>query len=620
MVLVLGLVLAACGSSSEDGTEPTRLLAAGGSLTVVGPLPEPTSENEPTPGVGRLDVPGVLARVVMRHGTAMDSRAALVGLDKTRLRFRVEVPERGALRVGLGYVPPEERTVEENGTPSIRHRVEVLPSDASGQAIESGSETEVILDEEVSASLDAGWRDREVSLESWAGEVIILDFVTELGAGAGPAAWSAPEIVSLAGTEVGWNLLLVSLDTLRADHLTVYGHQRPTSPHLDAFADRGVRFATAVAQAPWTRPSHRSFLTGLYPASRADLVSPLLAEILWSAGYRTTAITGGGQIDPRFGFHRGFDVYRVEDWVDEPSRVARALESHRERRQFLFLHTYRIHDPYVETEFTEGLPSGRIGDRFGKEEWRALDKELTRQEKAYVEALYDGGIAVTDRALGKLFARLEADGLLDRTIVVVTSDHGEQFWEHGSWRHGQNLYDHQLLVPLLVRLPPPLARKLGAQGRVVEDQVELIDLYPTLLELLEIALEHRVQGRSLVPLLAGRDLPPRDAFAENTNVRRYERKAFRTPRFKFIKSIPRRSARKRGVTEPIYEIYDLSRDPEEQNDISQRHPEMIRLLDQRLQLLRAGLSGLEEELPEDIDPDLREQLRALGYLGGGEEP
>jgi arylsulfatase A-like enzyme len=585
-------------------------VAAGAEVEVTGPVPSAADANRRWTAVGDLSIPGALRRVAMVGERGWDSRSALVGGAGTRYRFRLELPDQPALRVGLGYEPPAEG----EAAGAVRHRVAVRPVAGEGGA--EGAE-EVVLDETVPGGTGSGWRDRQVSLERWAGEEVVLELATEVEPGSPRvAAWSAPEVVDLGGQEEGWDVLLISLDTLRADHLGCYGYHRPTSPNLDALAARGVRFATAVAQAPWTRPSHWSFLTGLYPASNGGLESPLLAEALWRAGYRTTAITGGGQINPEFGFDRGFEAYRIDDWVSAPERVVRALEEHPGRKQLLFLHTYRIHDPYDDTRFAQELPAGRIGDRFGEAEWRALDHDLTDEEKVRVEALYDGGIADTDRALGELFDGLERSGLLRRTIVAVTSDHGEQLWDHGSWRHGQNLFDHQLLVPLIVHLPPELARGLEAEGRVIEGQVQLVDLYPTLLELLGVPLEHRVQGRSLVPLLAGEALPPRDAFAENTNIKSYERKAFRSPRFKFVKSIPRSALRKRGVTEPSYQLFDLRRDPEEYHDVSARHPELVQLLEERLAALGAGLSGLQEEVPEDLTPELRKQLEALGYLGG----
>lgn len=621
LTLLVPLLIPALGCR-EEAAPAVRLLEAGAEIaTASGPAPEVPAVGEGPVAIGDPPWPERLGQVAMTGELGWDARVVLLGGDGTVYRFAVELPPRPVLRVGLGF----HATAEIQGEASageVRHRVRVLPPDSFEDASEDAGET--VLDERAGPRAGAAWRDREVDLGRWAGESVVLELSTAVR-GAGPvAAWSAPEVTS-AGREAGrgdagdpdggWNLLFVSLDTLRADRLGSYGHDRPTSPALDALATRGLRFATAVAQAPWTRPSHRSMLTGLYPVSNGGLDSPLLAEALWQAGYRTTAITGGGQIAPRFGFDRGFESYRIDRWEEQPEHVLRAFEANRGRRQLVFLHTYRVHDPYRGTAFVEGMPRGRIGETFGEHDWRALDKELTPEEQRYVAALYDSGIVELDRAMGEVIDGLDERGFLERTIVVVTSDHGEQLWEHGGWRHGQNLYDEQLLVPLLLYLPPALARELGVEpGTVIDRQVELVDLYPTLLDLLGVERSHPVQGRSLLPLLTGGELAPRDAFAENTNIKAWERKMFRSERFKFIKSIPRGGARARGAEEG-FELYDLRRDPGELTDVSTRHAEVVRQLDARLAALGASLQGLDEELPADLDPELRKQLEALGYLG-----
>lgn len=606
-LLSLGL-LAGCGNDSAPGA--VRLLDAGAAAEAAGAAPGPVHEGQGPPNLGDLPWRERVGEVAMVGELGWDSRVALLAGAGTRFRFPVTLPASPALRVGLGYDPPAE-----DGPPSrgaVRFRIRVAQAGEPG-----GSGGEVVLDERVPVNRSSGWLDRDVDLAPWAGEEVVLELLTDLEDGAATVAgWGAPEVVTRGAVEEGWNVLLVSLDTLRADHLGCYGHDRPTSPHLDALAARGLRFATAVAQAPWTRPSHRSLLTGLYPASHGDLRSPMLAEVLWGAGYRTTAITGGGQIEPHFGFDEGFEAYRIDRWHEDPERVVDAFELNRGRRHFVFLHTYRIHDPYDGQAFAADLPRGRLGETFGKHDWQRLGKDLTADEQTYVEALYDGGILETDRALGRVLDALEERGFLERTVVIVTSDHGEQFWEHGSWRHGQNMFDEQIVVPLVVYLPPRLALELGVEpGAVVEEQVELVDLYPTLLEMVGIDRQHPVQGRSLLPLLTGGDFTPREAFAENTNIKAYERKAFRSSRFKFVKNIPRSAARAQGVTEPFFQLYDLRRDPEEYHDISAQHPEMVRRLNQRIHALRVELEGLDEELPEGLDLELREQLEALGYLG-----
>jgi arylsulfatase A-like enzyme len=300
--------------------------------------------------------------------------------------------------------------------------------------------------------------------------------------------------------------------------------------------------------------------------------------------------------------------------VDE---VVSWLEAGRDHRDFLFLHTFEIHDPYTDTRFTSGLPGGRIesdfGNHFASSDFWA-NRDTTSEEKAYAEALYDGDIAFVDERLGVIFAELEQRDLLENCIIMITSDHGEQFWEHGSWRHGSTVYDHQLLVPLIMYLPEALREQLGMKpGKVIEQQVQLVDLVPTILDLVGVESAYELQGVSLRALLEGESTPPRRAFAEHTNVRTYERKAFRTEKYKVVYSFPK----KKGTEmEPLYELYDLQADPLELNNIADQYPEFVQAQVEEMKILRRGVPAapLEEEVPEGLDPDLVERLKALGYV------
>jgi arylsulfatase A-like enzyme len=278
---------------------------------------------------------------------------------------------------------------------------------------------------------------------------------------------------------------------------------------------------------------------------------------------------------------------------------------------FLFLHTYEAHEPYTHTGFAASLPSGRLSGEYSKKLDNQMGNSLTDDEKRYAEALYDGDIAYTDAHLGRLFRDLEKRGWLENTVVIVTSDHGEQLWDHGSWGHGQSLHDHQIRVPLIVHLPPAMNL---ATGRVETDQVELIDLYPTVLELAGVPLQHEVQGRSLLPLLAGEGpLPPRQAFAEGTNIRAHEKRALRTPRFKFVLWEKRKA---NGEDEGRYELFDLRADPREQHDLFGRHPEQAARLKAEIERRVRGADAVrDEEVPAGVDEELRKQLEALGYIG-----
>ncbi len=487
----------------------------------------------------------------------------------------------------------------------------------------------------VAAELPGRWQDEDVDLSAWGGRQVTLELAALAGA---PAeligAWASPQLVEpppaaeKSDNQRRTNVVWISLDTLRADHLGAYGYARPTSPNLDAFAKRGLRFEWAISQAPWTRPSHRSMLTGVYPASRGGRDSPMIGEVLYRAGYETFAVTGGGQVDSTLGFDRGFGIYRVWDWIHEPQKMVDWASDRAQwtgRPFFAFLHCYETHEPYTHTRFAEGMPPGRLAGEFSKEIWNRLRKRFSDEEKRYAEALYDGDIAYTDAKIGEFFAGFERAGLLADSIVIVTSDHGEQFWENGTWGHGQNLHDHQIHVPLLVFLPESIRGELERAGRKksqgaaltqgpIEDQVELIDLYPTLLDLLGIELESPVNGRSLRALLEGQgSLPAREAFAEHTNVKENEQKALRTPRFKFIVSIPRKSSESRDES---FELYDLKRDPGERQNLAPG-------LGSRVAELRMKIGGImdgsdtarDEEVPADIDEDLKNQLKALGYIG-----
>lgn len=542
-----------------------------------------------------------IARVALEEeGGVVSDRKALFGPAGISFGSRVEVPETASLRFGIGapgLVP---------GEGSVRF---VARAGATGRL-------RVVFEQELTKP---GWIDIKVPLEAHAGGSIKFRLESS-GSGSGLwAAWSAPEIVRSdlePEPRENLNVLLVSLDTLRADRLGCYGYQRPTSPFLDRLAADSFRFATAVSAAPWTLPSHRAIFHGLYPESRGGRSTRPLADVLWRAGYRTEGWAGGGVMDFRMGLARGFDNYRAHDWINDLDRLTRQLAESGDRKRFVFLHTYEPHDPYIHTEFADALPSGRLDGVFDKDLWIRFGKILTADERNYVKALYDGDIAYTDRKLGKLFERLETSGSLKQTIVVVTSDHGEQFWEHGTWRHGQTLYDHQLLVPLILRLPHSLRETLGVSGSgVIEDQVRLIDIYPTLLDLLGIGLEKETQGRSLVPLLLGRTLPLVDAIAESLNVENRESKAVRSLGHKFIRT---RSIRP-DATAPwgSDELYDLLRDPEEARNLAGEQTERSAELADHLESLTAGAWGHNENLLEKgpLDPDLEKRLRGLGYLG-----
>lgn len=550
-----------------------------------------------------------IGRVAL-HGSAEapEERLSLIGPTNVVFRYEVEVPTKAVLHFGAGAWPGKEGLEE-----TVRFRVRM------GSVKEPN---EIVFDQTTHVTAENQWLDAEVDLGSWGGRRVVLSLETKVVTKQSSrkstswVAWSSPEIRSSGRQEDGWDLVLISLDTLRADHLGSYGYRRPTSPWMDRYADRSYRFASAVSAAPWTLPSHRALLTGLYPISHGGLKPESLGETLWHAGYRTDAWTGGGVMDFRFNLSKGFDSYRIQDWIRDPGELDRAIRASTGRKRFLFLHTYEPHDPYVSTEFVEDMPPGRLDGYFDNKMWNQMHKDLTEEEKAYVEALYDGDIAFTDRQLKDLFDRLESSGVWDRAVVIITSDHGEQFWEHNTWRHGQSLYDHQLMVPLILHVPKRLRRELDLSERsmVIEQQVRLIDVVPTVHELLGLPLVRPVQGRSLVPLLRGETLPDVDALAEHLNVREKKAKAVRFRGHKYIRSLVGPDPTNR---DEFHELYEVSRDPGEQANLASEREELVARFRLRLDEIVGAAWQEEGTRLEDLklDSALKKQLEALGYLG-----
>jgi arylsulfatase A-like enzyme len=309
------------------------------------------------------------------------------------------------------------------------------------------------------------------------------------------------------------NLLLVSIDTLRADRLGCYGYERDTSPALDRFArEHAVRFARVVAESPWTLPSHVTMLSGLHPLRHGVNLPEhapagevaLLAETLRAAGYATFAFTGGGWISPAWGFGRGFDSFQASelDCADNARKLADQIRSlDTARPWFAFLHTYEVHCPYDPPEpfasmfASEDAVPIAVAGRCGNPHFNSMS--LAPGEVRFLSDRYDGSIRSVDQALGELLDFLEESGVLANTVVVITSDHGDELGDHGSIGHERSLQREVLEIPLFVAAP-------GIPPRTVPDPVGLVDIVPTVLDLLGIqGPAGPCDGRSLVPLLRG---------------------------------------------------------------------------------------------------------------------
>jgi arylsulfatase A-like enzyme/Tfp pilus assembly protein PilF len=395
------------------------------------------------------------------------------------------------------------------------------------------------------------------------------------------------------------NILLVTIDTLRADHLGCYGRREAATPALDALAARGVRFETAVSHVPLTGPSHASILTGRTPLGHGfrdngGYVLPAeartAAEGFRDAGYRTAAFVSGFPLDRRFGFDRGFELYDdhlprgndrrrtpyVERFADATTDAAlRWLGAPAAGRAaapwFVWVHYYDPHAPYE--------PPGELAERF-----RASP--------------YDGEIAFVDRQIARLLGALEEKREAGRTVVLVTADHGESLGEHGEKTHGLFVYDSTLRVPWLMA-GPDIQR-----GRVASTVARGIDVLPTLADYAGLTLAG-MEGRSLRPAVNGRTMDDAPAYAESLYPEREfgwaSLHAWRTARYKLIEA-------------PRPELYDLVDDAGETRN---RVAEDAAQADALGQKLRSAMSRPAPSAAADVDPETAERLGALGYVGGG---
>jgi len=435
------------------------------------------------------------------------------------------------------------------------------------------------------------------------------------------------------------NVILFSVDTLRADRLHCYGNPRPTSPNLDRFAAEGVLFRRAMSQSPVTAPSHMSMLTGMMPdihlvenleASTEDyqVLSPripTLAEALQAAGYRTAAFVGGYNVVGRRGFERGFDVFS-EAWKRRwqgtkkiPPEIVSWVETTGKNNQpfFLFLHHYYVHGPYVfgppeyrqrfldEHNRIPGLPA-TIEDLSGKGKtpqqafWERIDQSDPAQNE-YAKALYDGGVFFADHLFGEIVSLLKKNGLYDNTLFILTADHGDEFYEHEGVGH-YRLFGETLHVPLLIRFPGREFKETQ-----IDEAVRVMDIAPTILDFLGLRLDG-MQGVSFLPLLGrdGKYGPPITSFGLKLgNLRVEENSTVYFPRY---------------GTEYLY---DLGKDPLEQENLAEKDTELNRLERARNRAEELGKSRFgyidligcpPGQADQELDPATREDLKSLGYF------
>ena len=391
-------------------------------------------------------------------------------------------------------------------------------------------------------------------------------------------------VIGAMGEDMKPDVLFVLVDSLKSSHLGCYGYRRNTTPNIDRMArDEFVRFDTCIAGGSWTQPAVMTLFTSL-PADKHRRVLPrlphsedvtTLAQVFKDAGYATVGITANTMTNHRYGYGKGFDVW--DDYsatlppgvgLDKISvgyargAVMTKLGLNRLARRdpkkplFLFLFymdphwEFRPPPPYDRMFADESVPQL-------KQTWTITKESVTPEQRERVIAAYDGEIAYCDHAISNLVATVAESPRGRDTVIVITGDHGESFWERKYSAHGNNLYEEEIRVPLLIR--PPLGSTVYSPGAVVKGQIGAIDIAPTLLDLAGIPIPSSWEGRSLKGMLHGGDAPERPVVTETRIRSNIWQRAVRTDRYKVISLAP---------FESVAEVYDLVADPGETNNLA----------------------------------------------------
>lgn len=428
------------------------------------------------------------------------------------------------------------------------------------------------------------------------------------------------------------NVILIAIDDLRPDHLGCYGYYRNTSPNIDRFADESIVFKQTISQAPYSAPSYMSIFTSLYPYVHQMTFNNIdkrwvlsksittFAEILKKNNYSTASFINNIWLSPYFGYSRGFDLYDEENnSIDTNKDVFKWLAENKNSKFFLFLHYNDVHDPYIIDEehyklfdenYTDYLSLKNLAESvdetcgfcYGNLNTLIENGSFSERDKEVLIAAIDGKIKYTDENIGELLNKIDELGLTKNSIIILIADHGEALMEHGLIGHRYQLYDEEIRVPFIMKYP-------NIDKRIINNQTQLIDILPTVLDSLNIEIPNQLQGESLLPLIEGKDNKDRTAYSELDNL-----VSVRTSNFKLIYD---------KVSKKKLELYNLNEDPKEQRNIINNSIDIANMLEERviewMKLNNEKKESLDNnetitEINETIKQEIREKLKDLGYI------
>ncbi len=548
-----------------------------------------------------------------------ETRRALTPSLPARLTFAVDLPAEPSLRFAIG--------VATLGKPNERNLVEFK------MTLNAGDGERICFKETVARAQRNQWLDRRIDLSRWSGSKVRIHLEVGPGVSTGSSVgeeatlfplWGNPVIAGAAGGVESPNLILISVDCLRPDHMGLYGHSNETTPYIDAFSRQAVVFDNAVSTSSWTLPTHMSMMTGLTPsfhgAGRSEKLAgsqSYLPELLSKAGYETLGVVTGAYLSQSFGFERGFHIYRTMAHPRAGKAVDEALQLLRRssgRGFFLFLHLFDPHWKY--------LPPEEFVDRFGSRPAdidRLLAIVLNREppgkptDVEQLMNLYDGEIAYLDREVGRFFEALEQMEIFESSLIILTADHGEAFYEHGYWQHSDVLYEETIRIPLIVKWPGN-----ALKGRVGQP-VSLIDIFPTLMK--GAGLPHeKTMGASLDGFRPGDEGTARRRTISETvwssPDNRRMKVALRSDDLKYIATFATGDDNLTIEEMVKEELYNLVSDPGEKRSLDDAdHLESFRReLRSYLEEAGAYLARSRKGKAVELDDEVAERLRSLGYI------
>jgi arylsulfatase A-like enzyme len=577
-------------------------------------------------------------------------RESLVARSPEAMKFDLLVPERAWLDLAVGTIDDAP----------VTFRAAVAPEGSAGTE-------RVLLDHTVTTPYR--WERHRIELEPYAGRRVQLTLSLAGDTAGLPGLWGSPVVRSRIATtrETPQGVILIQADTLRPDHLGLYGHKRDTAPFLSRLAAEGAVFKNAFAQAGWTKVSTSSIMTSLYPSThgvfsyddRLPAASTTTAEVYRQAGYATLALSSVMFTGQYTNLHQGFEELHertsapeggpyssktAREYVD---RAAEWIERHRDEPFFLYLHVFDPHSPYEPRRPHDTLwadPTKREEHIRQRESLRKTIKApflagrgmATRQEMieagvdptayiAYDKDWYDSSIRGLDVEIARLFARLRSAGLDEKTAVVFLSDHGEEFHEHGRMWHGQSTYGEMARVPLVVRWPGHLQA-----GLVVDEPVRLIDVMPTLLDISRLQHPEGIQGQSLIPLITADSAGTTSGTAAAASGWRRrpviiekqpsgkehpesdESYAIVDGGWKLVRNTVRPPGK------PEFELFDAAKDPLDQVNVADKHPDVVQRLAKALEgwhaMAAAARLKPDTEATGNMTPEQLQRLRSLGYI------